>query len=174
MIRKALLIWASVSLALRAAPQQYESYDKLASGTDANLAMLRATPQQYESYDYAEPGKEFCLVPLTVTSPPSGLSGGAPDCNAGSDVPIIVDASQFPNWMKLAFYDGTAKLGEITQGTPKFTAKNLTPGYHVFSVLGMDAQGNLRASNPALVVMRRSPKDVDEQSTAARPFHTRC
>jgi hypothetical protein len=35
-----------------------------------------------------------------------------------------------------------------------FTATNLTPGYHVFSVLGTDAQGNLRTSNPALVVVQ--------------------
>ena len=34
------------------------------------------------------------------------------------------------------------------------TATNLTPGYHVFSVLGTDAQGNLRTSNPALVVVQ--------------------
>ena len=90
--------------------------------------------------------------PLTITSPPSGMPGGAEHCKAGADVPIIVDASQFPNWKKLAFCDGATKLGEITQGTPKFTAKHLTPGYHVFSVLGTDAQGNLRTSNPALVV----------------------
>ena len=66
----------------------------------------------------------------------------------------MVDASRFPNWKKLAFYDRAKKLGEISQGTTKFTAKNLTPGYHVFSVLGTDAQGNLRTSNPALVVVQ--------------------
>jgi hypothetical protein len=35
--------------------------------------------------------------PLTITSPPSGMPGGAQDCDAGSDLAIIVDASQFPN-----------------------------------------------------------------------------
>jgi hypothetical protein len=92
--------------------------------------------------------------PLTITSPPSGMPGGTQECAAGSDVPIIVDASQFLNWKKLAFYDGATKLGEITEGTPKFTAKNLTPGYHVFSVLGTDARGDIRPSNPVLVVVR--------------------
>jgi len=38
--------------------------------------------------------------PLTITSPPSGMPSGAQDCNAGSDVPIMVDASRFPNWKK--------------------------------------------------------------------------
>jgi hypothetical protein len=96
--------------------------------------------------------------PLTITSPPSDMPGGAQDCNAGADVPIIVDASHFPNWKKLGFYDGATKLGEITEGTPKFTARSLAPGYHVFSVLGTDAQGNLRTSNPALVVVQSTQR----------------
>jgi hypothetical protein len=98
--------------------------------------------------------------PLTITSPPSGMPGGAQDCIAGSEVPIIVDASQFPDWKKLAFYDGAKKLGEITQGTPEFTAKNLTPGYHVFSMLGTDARGEVRPSNPVLVVVRSTSSDA--------------
>ena len=92
--------------------------------------------------------------PLSITSPPSGMPGSAKCCDAGSDVPITVDASRFPNWKKLVFYDGSTELGEITLGEPTFTAKNLAPGYHVFSALGTDAQSNLRTSNPALVVVR--------------------
>ena len=72
----------------------------------------------------------------------------------GANVPITVDASKFPNWRKLEFYDGAKKLGTITAALLQFTATNLTPGYHVFSVLGTDAQGNLRTSNPALVVVQ--------------------
>src|SRR5262249_23162730 len=98
--------------------------------------------------------------PLTITSPPSGMPGSAQDSHTGSDVPIIVDASQFPNWRRLAFYDGATKLGEIADGMPKFTAKNLTPGYHVFSVLGTGAGGDIRSSNPVLVVVRRPPTDA--------------
>ncbi|HEY7115294.1 MAG TPA: hypothetical protein VH475_01840 [Tepidisphaeraceae bacterium] len=102
--------------------------------------------------------------PLVITSPRSGMPGGAEQCDAGSDVPILVDAGQFPEWNKLAFYDGATKLGEITQGVPKFTAKNLTPGYHVFSVLGTDARGNLRTSNPVLVVVWEPRTTVHDQS----------
>lgn len=90
--------------------------------------------------------------PLSITSPASGMPASAVDVSVGSDVPIRVDVSKFPNWKKLTFYDGAKKLGEITQGKPTFTAKNLTPGYHVYSVLGTDAQGNLRTSNPAMVI----------------------
>ena len=39
----------------------------------------------------------------------------------------------------MAFYDGAKKLAEITQPPTQFTAKNLTPGYHLFSVLATEA-----------------------------------
>ncbi len=90
--------------------------------------------------------------PLTITSPASGMPGGAVDCSPGSDVPIHVDVTKFAGWKKLAFYDGAKKLGEITQGPTQFIARKLTPGYHVFSVLGTDARGTVRSSGPALVV----------------------
>lgn len=90
---------------------------------------------------------------LTITSPgPCGP--GTPALDPGSNVPITVDASKFSNWKRLEFYDGAKKFGEIIQGPPKLTAKNLTPGYHVFSVLGTDVQGNQRTSNPTMVVVR--------------------
>jgi hypothetical protein len=37
----------------------------------------------------------------------------------------------------------------------EFTVKDLKAGYHVFSVLGMDGKGNIRPSNPVLVVVRK-------------------
>ncbi len=91
--------------------------------------------------------------PLAITSPPSGTSDGAPECAARSDIPIRIDASSFPDWKKLTLYDGAKKLDEITRGMPQFIAKNLTPGYHVFSILGIDPRGNFRPSNPVLVVV---------------------
>ncbi len=97
--------------------------------------------------------------PLTITSPgPCGP--GTPAVDPGSDVPITVDASKFPNWKKLELYDGAKKLGTVTAAPAQFTATNLTPGYHVFSVLGTDAVGEIRPSNPAMVVVRRPPTDV--------------
>ncbi len=97
--------------------------------------------------------------PLTITSPgPCGP--GTPAVDPGSNVPITVDASKFPNWKKLEFYDGAKKLGTITAAPARFTATNLTPGYHVFSVLGTDAGGDIRPSNPVMVVVRRPPTDV--------------
>ena len=97
--------------------------------------------------------------PLAITSPgPCGP--GTPSVDPGSNVPIIVDASKFPNWKTMAFYDGARKLVEITQGPTQFTAKNLTPGYHVFSVLGTDAAGEIRSSDPVMVVVRSSFTEV--------------
>jgi hypothetical protein len=54
----------------------------------------------------------------------------------------------------LEFYDGAKKLGIVTAAPARFTATNLASGYHVFSVLGTDAQGNLRTSDPRMVVVR--------------------
>ncbi|HLH52405.1 MAG TPA: hypothetical protein VKY92_02185 [Verrucomicrobiae bacterium] len=97
--------------------------------------------------------------PLTITSPgPCGP--GTPALDWRSNVPITVDASKFPNWRKLEFYDGAKKLGTITAAPLQFTATNLTPGYHVFSVLGTNAEGDVRPSNPVMVVVSRPPTDV--------------
>jgi len=97
--------------------------------------------------------------PLTITSPgPCGP--GTPALDPGSNVPITVDASKFPNWRKLEFYDGAKKLGTITAEPLQFTATNLTPGYHVFSVLGTNAEGDVRPSNPVMVVVSRLPTHV--------------
>ena len=91
--------------------------------------------------------------PLIITSPgPCGP--GTPALAAGSNVPITVNAREFPDWKKLVFHDGAKKLAEITQGPTQFTATNLTPGYHVFSVLGTDAQETVRSSDPVMVIVR--------------------
>jgi hypothetical protein len=91
--------------------------------------------------------------PLTITSP-APCGPGTPAVDLGSNVPITVDASKFSNWKELEFYDGAKKLGTLTAAPAQFTATNLTPGYHVFSVLGTDASGDLRTSNPVMVVVQ--------------------
>jgi hypothetical protein len=91
--------------------------------------------------------------PLTITSPgPCGP--GTPAVDPGSNVLITVNAIKFPNWRKLEFYDGAKKLGTVTAGRTECTATELTPGYHVFSVLGTAAGGEVRSSNPVMVVVR--------------------
>jgi hypothetical protein len=215
MIGKALVIWASVPVALSTAAQTTPT---------VTSKVVTVSNRKYTVYDYADPAtKNFCVVipeglktvrgllvqcnyaggdsrgdwtfchyyrefmhlhdfglvasagdirhvkafqalrdclqMVSVTSPgPCGP--GTPAVDPGANVPITVDASQFPNWKKLEFYDGAKKLGTVTAAPAQFTATNLTPGYHVFSVLGTDAQGNLRTSNPALVVVRRPSTDV--------------
>jgi hypothetical protein len=97
--------------------------------------------------------------PLTITSP--GACGpGTPAVDPWSNVPIVVDTSKFSNWKKLEFYDGAKKLGAVTAAPAQFTATNLSPGYHVFSVLGTDAGGDIRSSNPVMVVVRSPPADA--------------
>ena len=101
--------------------------------------------------------------PLTIISPgPCGP--GTPALDPGSNVPIVVDDSGFPHWQELALFDGARKLAEINRGPPQFTATNLTPGYHVFSVLAEDAQGSMRSSNPVMVVVRKLPATAQPAS----------
>jgi hypothetical protein len=69
--------------------------------------------------------------------------------------PRLVQADS-PGWIKLAFFDGAKKLERIgLVETTLFTATNLSPGYHVFSVLGTNAEGRVRTSDPVMVVVRR-------------------
>lgn len=75
--------------------------------------------------------------------------------DAGSSVAIVVDDSKFAGWKKLELYDGAKKVSELTKGTAEFAVKDLKPGYHAFSVLGTDGKGNVRPSDPVLVVVRR-------------------
>jgi hypothetical protein len=92
--------------------------------------------------------------PLRIVSPHDPWNGRAAR-DPGSSVEVTVDDAKFPGWRKLEFYDGTTKLGEITAGPARFTARDLSTGLHVFSVLGTNAAGDLRSSNPTLVVVRR-------------------
>jgi hypothetical protein len=97
--------------------------------------------------------------PLKITLPRND-----PDLvwDAGSNVTIVVDDSRFTGWKKLELYDGAKKVDELAKGPAEFTVKNLKAGYHAFSVLGRESKGNIRPSNPVLVVVRKL--DVTSQS----------
>jgi len=94
--------------------------------------------------------------PLKIVSP--AMSGGAARVfDPGANITIVADDTGFPGWTRLEFYDGARKLGEAAKAPPQFTATNLAIGLHVFSVLGTDAKGAVRSSNPVLVIVRRLP-----------------
>ncbi|VTR96675.1 Uncharacterized protein OS=Singulisphaera acidiphila (strain ATCC BAA-1392 / DSM 18658 / VKM B-2454 / MOB10) GN=Sinac_4031 PE=4 SV=1 [Gemmata massiliana] len=98
---------------------------------------------------------------LKITSP--GREAAKSEVfDAGSAVTIKVDDSRFAGWTKLELYDGATKVGELAKGPAKFTVKDLKPGYHAYSVLGTDDKGNVRPSNPVLVVVR----EVDRHNPA--------
>ncbi len=90
--------------------------------------------------------------PLTITAP-SPCGPGTPTVPAGSDVTVVVDAGKLANWRTLAFYDGARRLATVTKTPTQTTVTGLTPGYHVFSVLGTDAAGNVHTSDPVMVVV---------------------
>jgi hypothetical protein len=92
--------------------------------------------------------------PLKITSPhPMSAQGEVWDVGAG--VVIRIDDTKFAGWKKLELYDGAKKVDELANGPAEFTVKDLKAGYHAFSVLGTDGKGNLRPSNPVLVVVRK-------------------
>ncbi len=74
--------------------------------------------------------------------------------DAGSAVTIQVDDSRFAGWKRLELYDGATRVGELTEGPARFMVRDLKPGYHGYSILGTDSEGNVRPSNPVLVVVR--------------------
>ena len=92
--------------------------------------------------------------PLKIASP-SNTSAQDQALDAGASVSIKVDDSQFAGWQKLELYDGAKKVDERTKGPAEFTVMDLKAGYHAFSVLGTDGKGNVRPSNPVLVVVRK-------------------
>ena len=98
--------------------------------------------------------RETLDLPLKITSP-DPMSARGKVVEAGSSVTIVVDVSRFAGWKKLELYDGAKKVGELAKGPAKFTVKDLKAGYHAFSVLGTNGKGNIRPSNPVLVVLRR-------------------
>jgi hypothetical protein len=99
--------------------------------------------------------------PLKITLP--GRDAAKSEVlDAGSHVAIKVDDSKFAGWTKLELYDGATKVGELMKGKADFTVRDLKAGYHAFSVLGTDGKGNVRTSNPVLVVVR---KPVEKPST---------
>jgi hypothetical protein len=91
--------------------------------------------------------------PLKITSP-SRESAKGEVFDAGASVTIKVDDSKFTGWKKLELYDGATKVSELTDGVAKFTVTDLKVGYHTYSVLGTDSKGNVRPSNPVLIVVR--------------------
>jgi hypothetical protein len=94
--------------------------------------------------------------PLKITSP-RNTPGNARDLvwDAGSRATIGVDDSRFAGWKKLELCDGAKKVGELRKGPAEFTVTDLRAGYHAFSVLGTDGEGNIRPSDPVLVVVRK-------------------
>ncbi|HKB01095.1 MAG TPA: hypothetical protein VKD90_02700 [Gemmataceae bacterium] len=108
---------------------------------NADLAFIY---RAYATYDRA----------LRITSP-RNESARDQVLDAGTSVRIDVDDFRFAGWTKLELYDGARKLDELTKGPARFAVKDLKAGYHAFSVLGTDAKGNVRPSDPVLVVVRK-------------------
>ena len=120
---------------------------------------------------YATYDKPLKIVsPLASWPQPDWVAQGQRIWDPGANITVVVDDSKFPGWKKLEFYDGARKFGEVAAGgKPQCAATNLTPGYHVFSLLGTDAQGNVRPSNPVLVVVRKPPAALPAAANRQAP-----
>lgn len=147
MIREVLVICASVTLAFSASAQ---------TAPDVTSKVVTVDNRQHTIYDFDNPIKQYrVVIPeglktvrrlLVVANYYAGDSRG--DWN-------------FAYYREFMHLHGFAFVGSgVTAPPAQFTAKNLTPGYHVFSVLGTDAEGTVRTSDPKVVVVRTPPTDV--------------
>ncbi|MFO0803953.1 MAG: hypothetical protein U0791_12635 [Gemmataceae bacterium] len=94
--------------------------------------------------------------PLKITSPrhtPENARTLVWD--AGDSATISVDDTKFAGWKKLELFDNSKKVAELTKEPATFAVKDLKAGYHVFTVLGTDAKGDLRTSDAILVTVRK-------------------
>lgn len=87
-------------------------------------------------------GQEVLALPMLVVA-------------ADASVTVTADDARFAGWKKLELYDGARQVATLEKGPAAFTVRAVQPGYHAFSVLGTDSKGNVRTSNPMLVVVRK-------------------
>jgi len=143
--------WKSGLTAIAAAKDFHGEAGKTSWLPTEDLAFIY---RAYATYD------RLLTLTLQLGSGPAVLTPPAVgSAKAGTDVTLLVDTAKFGDWKKLAFYDGAHCLGEITADPPQGVATKLTAGYHVFSLLGTDGRGNVRTSNPMLVVVAPPPAD---------------
>jgi hypothetical protein len=55
---------------------------------------------------------------------------------------------------------GLVASSTVVGASPRLTATELTPGYHVFSILATDRDGKVRTADPKLVVVKSVRADV--------------
>ncbi len=89
---------------------------------------------------------------LKLTNPPSGAAWVLSE---GEGLTVTADDSGFPGWQRMALYNVGDRLAEITQGPVRFQVDDLKRGVYALYVMGTDAQGNERASRPALVIVTK-------------------
>lgn len=89
--------------------------------------------------------------PLRILSPKTSADAAV---DAGARVSLRIDDARFAGWTKLDLLDGAVRVGELSRGPAQLRVDNLKAGFHAFSVLGTDRSGNVRPSNPVLVVVR--------------------
>ena len=97
--------------------------------------------------------------PLKITSLPP-TTGEPPVLDPGARLTLLVDDSAFPHWRSMEFFAGAQKLGEAHAPPARFTVSDLKTGVYAFTVLATDAKGIARTSNPALVLVRKLPKEA--------------
>lgn len=78
----------------------------------------------------------------------------------GAFATLTVNASAFPNWSRMEFFQGATKLGEVTSGTPSWTGR-LSTGTYGLNVLGTDSAGNVRTAKPQALVVRAANASSD-------------
>ena len=113
--------------------------------------------------------KEFDRTFNPNTDPGTMFSLGGPVANPGDRITITCDASSFPGWEKIGFYNGAQKLGEVETGSDPTIRVSLeeTEMVYCLTALATGQDGIERTCYPMHFFVR--DPDLDWRSDLPKP-----
>jgi hypothetical protein len=102
--------------------------------------------------------KEFDRTFNPYTDPGTMFSLGGPVANPGDRVTIACDASRFPGWERIEFFNGAQKLGEVSAGSDPAITITLDGSEMVYCLTALaTGQGGIQSTCDPLHFFVRDP-----------------